>query len=216
MTLTRSVVVPCGSLASARMRATVPPRTGSGPIRCRASWTRVSGLSERAIQVRRRRREGKYERRSGTGFRSGGLDVEGMRDARLPVHVPGDVDLIVAPVGPNTPSAQEPPPEAQAALLDELAVEDQPPGGDAVVVAELLAHAVHVDRERLPHAWGEGHPRLRHGRGEYAAAASTLQRPCPRRIASAAPTAPAACGSAWTATARSRSCYRAAPPSAMP
>src|SRR4051794_19678193 len=123
MTLTRSVVVPCGSLASVRMRATVPPRTGSGPIRRRASCTRVSGLSKRAIQVRHRRPDGKDEPGSGAGIRSAGLDVQGMSDPGPAVGLPGHVDLIVAPIGPNTPSAQEPPPEAEPALLGELARE---------------------------------------------------------------------------------------------
>jgi len=44
ITVTRSLVDPFGSSASVRIRATVPPSTGRGPIRRRASCTRVSGL----------------------------------------------------------------------------------------------------------------------------------------------------------------------------
>src|SRR4051794_41955120 len=74
------------------------------------------------------------------------------------VELPGDVDLVVAPVGPDAPGAQEPPPETEPALLDELPAEHQPAALDAIVAPQLLAHAVDEDRVRLPHTGGEGHP----------------------------------------------------------
>jgi hypothetical protein len=70
------------------------------------------------------------------------------------VTIPGDVDLVVASVGPNTPSAQEPAPEAEPALLGQLAREDEVPVGDPVVAPELLPDAVDVDGERLAHGRG--------------------------------------------------------------
>ena len=75
-----------------------------------------------------------------------------------PSTLPGDIDLIVTSVGPDTPCAHEPSPEPEFALLDELFGEHQRPSDDAVVAPELLLDAVHVDRERLAHTCAVGGP----------------------------------------------------------
>ena len=45
---------------------------------------------------------------------AGLLDVQRVSDARPPVDLPGDVDLVVLAVGADAPGAEEPAPEAEA------------------------------------------------------------------------------------------------------
>ena len=80
----------------------------------------------------------------------------------MAIVVPGHVDLVVASVGPDTPCAPEPSPEAEFALFDQHSREDQRAVGDAVVAPELLPDAVHVDRERLAYARRQRDPCLVH------------------------------------------------------
>src|SRR5215213_750707 len=81
-----------------------------------------------------------------TGLRP--LHVELVRDPRAAVGLPGDVDLVVAPVSADSERAPEPAPEAELALLHQLALEHERPPLDAVVAPLLLAHAVDEHRER--------------------------------------------------------------------
>ena len=55
------------------------------------------------------------------GLGAGALDLERVRDARAAVDLPGDVDLVVLAVGADPQGAPEPLPEAELALLDQLA-----------------------------------------------------------------------------------------------
>src|SRR5688572_7102031 len=100
------------------MRATVPLSTGSGPILRRASWTRVSGFSGRAMQIRHRSPERRPRASLRAGLWSVGLDVERVGHLGVAVDLPSDVHLVVAPIRANTPCAEEPSPEPEPALLD--------------------------------------------------------------------------------------------------
>src|SRR4051794_10901703 len=85
-----------------------------------------------------------------------------MRHARVPAHLPGDVDLVVAAVGPDPPRAEDPLPQPEPALLDQRPVEDQRAAADLEVRAGLLAHAVDEDGEGLPDVGWERDPRAIH------------------------------------------------------
>src|SRR3954468_13450290 len=140
------------------MRDTVPPSTGSGPIRRRASWTLVSGLVGMGRSTGHRRANASAP--APAGFRS--FDVEGMRELGPPVNLPSHVDLVVATVGADPPRPEEPAPEAEPALLGELLVEHERPALHAEVAPQLLPDAVDEHRVGLPHSGGQAHPRLRH------------------------------------------------------
>src|SRR5262245_9044899 len=101
-------------------------------------------------------------RRSGPRIGSAGDDVQRVRNLRAAIVLPRDVDLVVAPVGPDPPRAEEPAPEPEPALLDQLAAEDELALGDPVVAPELLAHAVDEHGERLAYPCRQWDPRLRH------------------------------------------------------
>src|SRR5205085_5892745 len=80
-----------------------------------------------------------------------GLDVQRVSDLRAAVPLVAHVDLVVAPVGPDPPGAEEPAPEPEPPLLGQRPVEQQhvlPPGE---VHALALGHAVDVDVERGAH-----------------------------------------------------------------
>src|SRR5829696_2603913 len=85
-----------------------------------------------------------------------------MRHDRPAVDLPGHVDLVVLPVGPDTPGAPEPSPESEPALLGEVAREDQRPVPHPEVAPRLLEDAVEVDLVGLAHGGGQRDVGLRH------------------------------------------------------
>src|ERR687894_2636289 len=88
-----------------------------------------------------------------------GLDLEALRERGSPVDLVADVEGVVLAVRAHAPGAEEPAPEAEAALLAQLAVEHEPPVDELVVDAFLLMHAVDVDVERRTHARRQGNDR---------------------------------------------------------
>src|SRR5829696_6819361 len=101
--------------------------------------------------------------------------VELVRDLRPALDVPGHVDLVVAAVGADPEGAPEPAPEAELALLHQLALEVQLVPADGVVLALPDAHAVDEDAERRAHAARKPHPGRAHG------PSSSPIAPAPRR-----------------------------------
>ena len=79
------------------------------------------------------------------------LGAQALGDHRAPVELVLDVDGVVLAVRPDAPGAEEPAPEAQLALLLELAREAQLAADDGVVLALVLRDAVDEDRVVAPH-----------------------------------------------------------------
>ena len=73
---------------------------------------------------------------------------QGVREAA----VPGDVDLVVAAVAADPERPPEPLPEAEPALLDELAREDQRPAGSGRVSSLMSHNWTEVSRPRAMRA----------------------------------------------------------------
>src|SRR5205085_925769 len=81
-----------------------------------------------------------------------GLDVQRVSDLRAAVPLVAHVDLVVAPVGPDPPGAEEPAPEPEPPLLGQRPVEQQHVLAPGEVHALALGHAVDVDVERGAHS----------------------------------------------------------------
>src|SRR5205807_1759196 len=90
------------------------------------------------------------------------LDLERLGHARSAVGgLVANVHGVVLAVGAYAPGAEQPAPAADA-VLAQVALEHERAFGDAVVDAQLLAHAVEIHLVGLAHVAWQPHPRSRH------------------------------------------------------